>query len=135
VNQYLSPSNPGEATYSARGEKSLTFDKLKLEVSVKNNITNKAIKFGALSSGEKQIVSIFARILLDPRKRYFVLVDEPELSLSLDWQQMLLPHISSTPNCTQLVAITHSPFIYDNELGIFAGTIDVTTFRTKETDK
>lgn len=133
VNGYLSPEeDDADPTNIARREKSLSFDKLKLEVSVKNNITNRPINFGSLSSGEKQIISIFARILLDPKRRYFILVDEPELSLSLDWQQKLLPDVFSTPNCTQLIAITHSPFIFDNNLGAVAGTIDVSPYKAAE---
>lgn len=111
-----------------QGEKSLSFDKLKLLVAAKNNITGKTVKFGSLSSGEKQIVSIFARLILDPRRKYLVLVDEPELSLSLDWQQKLLPDIFNTANCKQLIAITHSPFIYDNSLATVAGSIEVSHF-------
>jgi predicted ATP-binding protein involved in virulence len=131
VNGYLSPGEDDIVRKDVRAEKTLSFDKLKLDVAVRNNITDRAIKFGALSSGEKQIVSIFARILLDPRRRYFILVDEPELSLSLDWQQRLLPDIFSTPNCRQLIAITHSPFIFDNYLGTVAGTIDVAAYRAE----
>lgn len=132
VNGYLCPGEENQDQLVKRAEKTLSFDKLKLDVAVRNNITERQIKFGALSSGEKQIVSIFARVLLDPRRRYFILVDEPELSLSLDWQQKLLPDIFSTPNCTQLIAITHSPFIYDNDLGVIAGTLDTSSYKPRE---
>jgi predicted ATP-binding protein involved in virulence len=44
------------------------------------------------------------------------LIDEPELSLSIDWQQKILVDIASAPSCQQLLAITHSPFIFDNVL-------------------
>lgn len=127
VNRYLYPE--GETpSLPTKSEKQLTFDKVRLEIQVKNLITKKEIKFGNLSSGEKQVVSIFARLMLDPRKKYLVLVDEPELSLSLEWQQMLLPDICSAPNFTQIVAITHSPFIFDNDLELAAGTLE-TTYR------
>lgn len=129
VNKYLCPS---ESVPSARSEKMLTFDKVKLELAVINTITGKELKFGHLSSGEKQVVSIFARIMLDPRKRYLILVDEPELSLSLDWQQLLLPDICATQNFAQLIAITHSPFIFDNELSLAAGTINTTYIKDEK---
>ncbi len=133
VNGYFNPVLDGKN--SGYGEKSLSFDKLKLLVVAKNNITRKPVKFGSLSSGEKQIVSIFARLILDPRRKYFVLVDEPELSLSLDWQQKLLPDIFGTVNCRQLIAITHSPFIYDNCLATSAGNIEISSFPLSDLEK
>jgi len=52
-----------------------------------------------------------------------VLIDEPELSLSLDWQRQILPDVLKAPTCQQVIAITHSPFIFDNELEPFAGSL------------
>ena len=133
VNSYLCPEGD-DPSATIKSEKRLTFDKVKLEVKVKSRIRTREIKFGNLSSGEKQLVSIFARLMLDPRRKYLVLVDEPELSLSLEWQQRLLPDICSAPNFTQLVAITHSPFIFDNEFSMAAGTIE-TSYRAIEEEK
>lgn len=69
-----------------------------------------------LSSGEKQIVSLFSHLYLSGKDKYFVLIDEPELSLSVPWQRRFLEDIRSASFCTGLVAVTHSPFIYDNGL-------------------
>ncbi|WP_426318890.1 AAA family ATPase [Pseudoduganella sp. R-43] len=129
VNGYLCPAE--EELLGSTREKKLMFDKLKLELSISNLITGKDIKFNNLSSGEKQVVSIFARLMLDPRKKYLILVDEPELSLSIEWQQRLLPDICATQNCMQLIAITHSPFVFDNELEVVSGTIDTAINRKK----
>lgn len=74
------------------------------------------IEFQNLSSGEKQIVSLFSHLYLDKDTNLFVFIDEPELSLSVDWQRTFLPDIANSPNCIGLVATTHSPFIFDNEL-------------------
>jgi ABC-type transport system involved in cytochrome c biogenesis ATPase subunit len=76
-----------------------------------------------LSSGEKQIVSLFSHLYLSGRDRYFVLIDEPELSLSVPWQKRFLVDIKKGTFCAGLVATTHSPFIYDNELRPFAHAI------------
>lgn len=78
------------------------------------------IKLHHLSSGEKQIVSLFSHLYLSGSKRYFVLIDEPELSLSVPWQRKFLQDIRNASFCTGLVAVTHSPFIYDNELKKYA---------------
>lgn len=74
------------------------------------------IHFQNLSSGEKQIVSLFSHLYLDKDRSVFVFIDEPELSLSVDWQRTFLPDIVNSPNCFGLIATTHSPFIFDNEL-------------------
>lgn len=78
------------------------------------------IKLHHLSSGEKQIVSLFSHLYLSGGKNYFVLIDEPELSLSVPWQRKFLLDIRKANFCTGLVAVTHSPFIYDNELKKYA---------------
>lgn len=69
-----------------------------------------------LSSGEKQIVSLFSHLYLSGHDKYFVLIDEPELSLSVPWQRRFLEDIRAGSFCAGLVAVTHSPFIYDNSL-------------------
>ena len=74
------------------------------------------IKFQDLSSGEKQIVSLFGHLYLDENDSAFVFIDEPELSLSVDWQKTLLPDIASSPKFCGLLATTHSPFVFDNNL-------------------
>jgi predicted ATP-binding protein involved in virulence len=72
-----------------------------------------------LSSGEKQIVSLFSHMYLSGESKFFVVIDEPELSLSVPWQQRFLPDIMNTGRCTGLIAVTHSPFIWENELEQF----------------
>ena len=74
------------------------------------------VHLSQLSSGEKQIVSIFSQIYLDIDKKFIVLFDEPELSLSIYWQENLLPDIIASGNCMFLMAVTHSPFIFGDEL-------------------
>ncbi len=68
-----------------------------------------------LSSGEKQIVSLFAHLYLSVHKDYLIIIDEPELSLSVPWQSRFLPDILATGRCSGIIAVTHSPFIYENE--------------------
>ncbi len=74
------------------------------------------IELSDLSSGEKQIVSLFSHLYLSGLKKYFVLIDEPELSLSVPWQRRFLIDINKSGFCAGLVAATHSPFIYENDL-------------------
>lgn len=65
-----------------------------------------------LSSGEKQIVSLFAQIYLDFNQNFAMLLDEPELSLSIFWQERLLKDIVDSGKCVFLMVVTHSPFIF-----------------------
>lgn len=84
------------------------------------------LNWRVLSSGEKQIVSLFTHLFLSGGKSQIVLIDEPELSLSVPWQKHLLPDISKSKNCELLIAVTHSPFIYANELDEYA--VDLSRF-------
>ncbi len=95
--------------------KELVYDELSYRVFVRESgEKGREIKLPFLSSGEKQVVSLFAHLYLSNRK-YIIVVDEPELSLSVTWQKTLLPDIWASGNCTYLAAVTHSPFIFDNE--------------------
>lgn len=82
-----------------------------------------------LSSGEKQIVSIFSQIYLDIDSRFMILLDEPELSLSLFWQENLLPDLLASEKCDFLMAVTHSPFIFGQKLKEY--TVGINEFLTK----
>ena len=95
---------------------------VKLEIIRDNseNSESKIIDLNHLSSGEKQIVSLFSKIYLDLDKSFIVLFDEPELSLSINWQQELLPDIINSKKCNFLFCVTHSPFIYDNDVQKYA---------------
>lgn len=98
---------------------------LNLNIFLNNYFGNKkeAIPLTQLSSGEKQIVSLFSKLYLESNDRSIVIIDEPELSLSLQWQKMLLPDIMRTENCDLLITVTHSPFIFENEFDFDAKEI------------
>lgn len=111
-------------------EENLTFD---IKIIKKTNIT-KNIDLSSLSSGEKQIISIFAKLYLLPlsdlktdrcekEEGYWIIFDEPEISLSLTWQRMLLIDIWNSGKCDFLFATTHSPFIFDNEFKYYTSHI------------
>ncbi len=91
-----------------------------LEVRTKKGYS---IPLDLLSSGEKQIISIFSHLYLSSPKKCAILIDEPELSISIEWQRKLLPDILNAPRCQFLVVATHSPFIFDEELII--NTVDL----------
>jgi predicted ATPase len=61
---------------------------------VKDMKTNEVIPIELLSSGEKKILAIFSAVLLGEQDG-ILLIDEPELSLSIPWQERLVEDISS----------------------------------------
>jgi predicted ATPase len=82
--------------------------------------TDDDVDLSKLSSGEKQIVSLFSKLYFEEFNNLFILFDEPELSLSIEWQKQLLPDIVKSQQCSFLLAVTHSPFIFKNELEKYA---------------
>ena len=131
-NRYLSSTEPStsapqEADHNHLAlvdAKALKVNRNDLSVYVESIPARTPISLDALSSGEKQMVSLFARMYLYPKKK-IVLIDEPELSLSIDWQRGILIDVLLSPHCEQVVAITHSPFVFDNALEQFARTLDL----------
>lgn len=105
------------------------YDDISVALQVKSKIGDRPIPLGRLSSGEKQLVSMLARLYLaDPAESdVAVIIDEPELSLSLEWQQMLLPDIIESGRCRCLIAATHSPFVFNNQLKPFVAPLDADT--------
>ncbi|MCI5160820.1 MAG: hypothetical protein D3917_02105 [Candidatus Electrothrix sp. AX5] len=65
----------------------------------------------ALSSGEKQILIIFANSILRSGKEKVFIIDEPELSLHLNWQERFVEDIQSLKTGAQYIFATHSPEI------------------------
>jgi len=66
--------------------------------------------FESLSSGERQIVTIiYASTHMNKQK--LLLIDEPEISLHVDWQRQLLKRISEQASDCQIIVCTHSPVI------------------------
>jgi ABC-type lipoprotein export system ATPase subunit len=66
----------------------------------------------ALSSGERQIVSmLYAALSSSIQESSVVLIDEPELSLHIDWQRLLIRSMAEQLGGRQLIVCTHSPEI------------------------
>lgn len=102
-------------------DKKFVYDESSVDIRIESEYNKETLDLECLSSGEKQIVSLFSKIFLDVEKAFVMLLDEPELSLSIFWQEKLLPDIIASNKCKFLLAVTHSPFIYsDNELKYYA---------------
>jgi predicted ATP-dependent endonuclease of OLD family len=69
-----------------------------------------AISSDKLSAGEKQMLSFLCYNVFSEGMAIFI--DEPELSLHVDWQRRLLPTLLKQGQKNQFFVATHSPFIY-----------------------
>mgnify|MGYP002622827064 CR=1 FL=1 len=74
-----------------------------------------------LSSGEKQLLVILMTVLVENGEHYALLMDEPEISLHIEWQQKLITLIRRLNPNTQIILSTHSPAL------IMDGWTDVVT--------
>jgi ABC-type transport system involved in cytochrome c biogenesis ATPase subunit len=117
-NQYLMPG------------KSIVYDEISFAVKIVDD-RGRDLDLSVLSSGEKQIVSLFSHLFLDETRNQIVIIDEPELSLSVPWQRLFLPDILASDRASFLLAVTHSPFVYDNALKPRAMDLRKLTSRSK----
>ena len=69
-----------------------------------------AISSNKLSAGEKQMLSFLCYNAFSEKNTIFI--DEPELSLHVDWQRRLFPTLLEQGQNNQFFVATHSPFIY-----------------------
>lgn len=79
-----------------------------------------------LSSGEKQMLILLFTVFLMKQKSSVLLLDEPEISLHMAWQDKLIENLLAiNPNC-QIFLTTHSPNIFADGWGdklVFMGNI------------
>lgn len=62
-----------------------------------------------LSSGEKQLLVILLTLLVQDNKPYVLFMDEPEVSLHIEWQQQLVSRMRELNPNAQIIIATHSP--------------------------
>lgn len=82
-----------------------------------------------LSSGEKQILAILLTVLIEDNKPYVLFMDEPEISLHIEWQKQLIDLVLELNPNVQIILTTHSPAVIMN------GWIDHVTEVSDITDK
>ena len=67
-----------------------------------------------LSSGEKQMLAILLTVLVEDNQPYVLFMDEPEVSLHIEWQKRLIDLcLELNPN-VQIILTTHSPAVVMN---------------------
>lgn len=73
------------------------------------------VSIDALSSGERQIVILFANVMFNrftsESHENILIIDEPELSLHIKWQEIFIETLLTASEKTQFILATHSPDI------------------------
>ncbi|MBA8808338.1 hypothetical protein FHX71_002280 [Promicromonospora sukumoe] len=85
------------------GDKQLSLGRRGIEV----RMGRKEIPLRALSSGERQLLFILLHVMAGGANS--VIVDEPEISLHVDWQERLVGTMLTVNPACQLILATHSP--------------------------
>ena len=67
-----------------------------------------------LSSGEKQMLAILLTVLVEDQQPYVLFMDEPEVSLHIEWQKRLIELIVELNPNVQIILTTHSPAVIMN---------------------
>lgn len=67
-----------------------------------------------LSSGEKQMLIILLTVLVEDNQPYVLFMDEPEVSLHIEWQKRLIDLIVELNPNVQILLTTHSPAVIMN---------------------
>ena len=67
-----------------------------------------------LSSGEKQMLVILLTVLVEDEQPYVLFMDEPEVSLHIEWQKQLIDLIMELNPHVQIILTTHSPAVVMN---------------------
>gem|GEM_PF-1171335 len=86
--------------------KEIRFTDESIEVST---LSGEGIGLTSLSSGEKHLLQILVQVLLV--RESLLMIDEPELSMHVDWQKELIHSLRTLNSEAQLVLATHSPEI------------------------
>lgn len=81
---------------------------------VKSKGDNRNIPLNSLSSGEKKLLVIFMHCLFN--EDVPIIIDEPEISLSIIWQEDLLPDLLEKTNIKQIIVATHSSAVISNSI-------------------
>lgn len=73
-------------------------------------------KFNDFSTGEKQLITflVYSAIELPKNTPSLIIIDEPELSLHVKWQNKLLKNLLKKDNI-KILSATHSPYILNKQ--------------------
>lgn len=82
--------------------------------------TGEQLKLSYLSSGEKQEIILFYELIFESEKNVHLLIDEPEISLHIEWQLKFMDDLLKIADkkMFKVTVATHSPQIINNHWDI-----------------
>ena len=77
----------------------------------------KSVHCDELSSGEQQLLNLYYQLLFEVDRDTLVMIDEPELSMHVDWQEQFLKDMQRIVDLRKvdLLISTHSPTLVDDK--------------------
>lgn len=107
INQYLDIVN-SFLKDSSKNIQFGTMGNIVVTISGKQNIP-----ITSLSSGESQILIMISHLIFNPdaRDASVILIDEPELSLHIAWQELFVESLQKANPALQIILATHAPSI------------------------
>lgn len=117
VNQFLVAVN----SFIKDSAKEIYFDEKTSELLYRiTNDNGKTIKegldVGYLSSGEQQLLILFSYIAFNKGNSSLIIIDEPELSLHIKWQEVFMKNLDLVrDSSTQIILATHSPILVNKK--------------------
>jgi len=102
-------------------DKKFSFEGPRLIIKNEHGIINHS----RLSSGEKQLIILLVEALLQNKTHHLFLADEPELSLHISWQRMIIPSIQRINPNAQVIVATHSPEVASKYRGYILNMEDI----------
>ena len=82
--------------------------------------TDEQLELAQLSSGEKQEIILFYELIFESDKNIHLLIDEPEISLHIEWQLKFMDDLLriAEKKKFKVTVATHSPQIINNHWDI-----------------
>lgn len=108
IEDAMSPRNKVQGLVSSMftSNKTVSLTEKSIEVETKDKTK---IGLASLSSGEKHVLRILVETLLAAESS--ILIDEPEISMHVDWQRELVVSMRAVNPRAQLILASHSPEI------------------------
>lgn len=97
---------------------------------IRHRKNGEIVQPSSLSSGEKQLLILFSQVIVKSSECSLILIDEPEISLNVKWQRMLMDTMNFFvgENHAQFIIATHSFEILSRHIGNVAKLVDKTEY-------
>lgn len=77
------------------------------------SIIGELLNLNELSSGEKKLISLFFKVAFNNKQ--VIIIDEPEVSMSIIWQEKLISTIKTLNPNAKIIIAAHTPYITSTE--------------------